>query len=80
MLTVVLQQTLSFIRENNGANFSELARLTRSVTPFERLTKRSYAMLLAELCGAKLNFLYEDTDGKYRLAAQGERLLESNEI
>jgi ATP-dependent Lhr-like helicase len=80
MLTVVLQQTLSFIRENGGANFPELARLVRSVTPFERLSERSYERLLAELCEPGLALLCEAPNGKFRLAPMGEKLLESNEI
>ena len=80
MLTVVLQQTLSFIRENGGANFTELARLIRSVTPFERLSEQSYEQLLRELCEPGLALLYEAPNGKFRLAERGEKLLESNEI
>jgi Lhr-like helicase len=80
MLTVVLQQTLSFIRENGGANFTELARLIRSVTPFERLSEQCYQQLLRELCEPGLALLYETPNGKFRLAEAGEKLLQSNEI
>lgn len=80
MLTVVFQQTLSFVHEKEGASLPDLARLMRAVPPFQRLSEKSYTKLLAELCSPGLDLLYEAPDGKYRLSQRGEKLLESQEI
>ena len=80
MLSVVLQQTLSYVHQKGGARRSDLGMLIRSVTPFERLSNQSYDELLAGLCDPAIGLLDASLDGKYRLSARGEKLLESNEI
>lgn len=80
MLTVVFQQTLSFINERGGATLLELQRLMRSVTPFRRLSESSYKAMLTEWCGLRRHLLYLSSEGRYCLAEQGEKLVESYEF
>lgn len=78
--TVILQQTLSYIHERGGATHLELERLIRSVATFSRVSRKSYACLLSELCKPGFELLYQSDERKYLLDAQAEKLLESEEI
>jgi ATP-dependent Lhr-like helicase len=80
LLTVALQQTVSFIRENGGATSSELARIMRASTPFERLSDLSYQTLLTANCEGDRGLLRQASDGRYFLSPGGEKLLESYDI
>jgi ATP-dependent Lhr-like helicase len=80
MLTVVLQQTLSYVRQNDAVTFRELSRLIHSVTPFERLSRQSYQDLVSELCAPGIGLLRQDAGGEYRLSERGEKLFDSREI
>jgi ATP-dependent Lhr-like helicase len=80
MLSVVLQQTLSYVRQNDAVTFRELSRLIQSVAPFERLSRQSYRELVAELCAPGVGLLREEAESGYRLSERGEKLFDSREI
>jgi ATP-dependent Lhr-like helicase len=80
MLSVVLQQTLSCVRQRVGATSTELYRLIHSAGPLERLSKGSHKQLLLALCEPELELLRETAQGVFRLGAKGEEILQSNQI
>lgn len=80
MLTVVLQQTLSTVRERRGATAVELYRLIHSAAPFERLSRQSHRQLLSACCEPELELLRLTPQGIFHLGASGEKLLESYEV
>jgi ATP-dependent Lhr-like helicase len=80
MLSVVLQQTLSYVRQNVGATLSELTRLIRSATPFQRLSAQSYRELVGELSSEGIGLLRLTPEGRCQLTERAEKLFESKEI
>lgn len=71
--STLVQQTLSYIAQRNGATAMELWQVLCQSGPFSSISQRTYAEFLRTI--ARHNLLMQSTDGTLLLGTRGERIV-----